>query len=74
MLEDLKVPQRKTSCKIEEICRTLNEKDKTILLEAIFSLDWGVQTLANELNKRGIAISGTPIAKHREKNCACFRN
>jgi hypothetical protein len=49
----------------------LNDKDKEALKAACDNPDWGHQSLAIELNKRGIFISEHPIRKHRIGRCSC---
>ncbi len=73
MLEDLKPPGRHFSCKVRTIAESLDAKDKVILLTAVNSEEWNFKTLSNELAKRGLLIVDTAIAKHRRKQCACFR-
>lgn len=73
MLEDLKPPTTNRSCKTGQVLETLEVKDRTILESAIASPDtWPIKTLSRELRKRGIELSETPIANHRNKSCVCF--
>ena len=74
MLEDLKPPGRHFTCKVQTVAEGLDAKDKEILIEAVNSDKWSFKTLSNELAKRGIVIVDTTIAKHRRKQCSCFRN
>ena len=74
MLEDLKPPGRHFTCKVQTVAEELDAKDREILIEAVNSDKWGFKTLSNELAKRGIVIVDTTIAKHRRKQCSCFRN
>jgi 5,10-methylene-tetrahydrofolate dehydrogenase/methenyl tetrahydrofolate cyclohydrolase len=74
MLEDLTPPGRTYACKVRTVAEGLEPKDKDILIAAVNNPDWNFKTLSNELAKRGITIVDTGIAKHRRKQCACFRN
>jgi hypothetical protein len=74
MLEDLIPPGRHFTCKVRTVADALDAKDKEILLNAVNSEEWKLKTLSNELAKRGLVIVDTAIAKHRRKQCACFRN
>lgn len=74
MLEDFDAPRRNITCKVKEIANTLSDKDSVIFLQAIDDKDkWPTQTLSNELRKRGVSISPTPIRHHRGRHCVCFR-
>ena len=73
MLEDLKPPGRHFTCKVQTVAEELDAKDSQILIEAVNSDKWSFKTLSNELAKRGIVIVDTTIAKHRRKQCSCFR-
>ena len=73
MLEDLKPPGRHFTCKVQTVAEELEAKDSQILIEAVNSDKWSFKTLSNELAKRGIVIVDTTIAKHRRKQCSCFR-
>lgn len=73
MLEDLTPPVRKYSCKVASIAASLDEKDSKILLEAVNNPDWHFKSLSNALADKGLTIVDTAIAKHRRKQCACFR-
>lgn len=76
MLEGMTPPPRTgTTCKVETISRTLEDKDKKILIEAVNDqARWSVKNLIKALNERGLQISDTPIYNHRAKTCACFRS
>ncbi len=73
MLEDLTPPQPQFTCKVRTVADSLDAKDREILLNAVNSDEWKLKTLSNELAKRGLVIVDTGIAKHRRKQCACFR-
>lgn len=73
MLEDLKPPKRKYNCKVASIQVDLNETDAQIFINAVNDPNWGFKTLQNSLADRGITLVDTAIAKHRRKQCACFR-
>ena len=73
MLEDLTPPARIYGCKVRTVAEGLEPKDKEILIAAVNNSDWNFKTLSNELAKRGISIVDTGIARHRRKQCACFR-
>lgn len=74
MLEDLKPPKRTYSCKVSTIAAELEEKDSKIFLDAVLNPEWHFKSLSNALADKGITIVDTAIAKHRRKQCACFRN
>jgi hypothetical protein len=73
MLEDLKPIGRTYNCKVAKVAEGLEEKDRTILLAAVDSPEWNFKTLSNELGKRGIIIVDNTIARHRRRQCGCFR-
>jgi 5,10-methylene-tetrahydrofolate dehydrogenase/methenyl tetrahydrofolate cyclohydrolase len=73
MLEGLTPPRRVHNCKVRTVADGLETKDRDILLAAVDNPEWNFKTLSNELAKRGITIVDTGIAKHRRKQCACFR-
>lgn len=75
MLEDLTPPIRnRGSCKVGIVASQIDEANRKILLDAVADVEnWPVKSLSNALNDRGIQLSGTPIANHRSKACACFR-
>lgn len=72
MLEGLKPPSQKRSCKVAVILETLDKKDQDILNNAVFSPEWPIKSLSRALNERGIQLSDTPLTNHRAKACACF--
>ena len=71
MLEGLTPPKKIPACKVRAVMNALNDKDKESLKAALDNADWGHQSLAIELNKRGIFISEHPIRKHRIGRCSC---
>ena len=73
MLEDLKPPVRKYNCKVAVIAATLDEKDSKILIDAVNNPEWQFKSLQNALADKGLLLVDTAIAKHRRKQCACFR-
>lgn len=73
MLEDLRPPARTYTCKVAKVAEELEEKDRTILLAAVDNPEWNFKTLSNELGKRGIIIIDNTIARHRRRQCGCFR-
>ena len=73
MLENLIPPVRAYTCKVTKVADELDEKDRTILLAAVDSPEWSFKTLSNELGKRGIIIVDNTIARHRRRQCGCFR-
>jgi hypothetical protein len=75
MLEDLRPPKRKATCKVATLAQGLSDKDKEILLAAVAdSVNWKIKPLETELKKRGLMISDTPLIAHRAQNCSCFRD
>ena len=73
MLEDLTPPVRMHSCKVRTIAESLTDKDRGILMQAVDDEAWSFKTLSNELAKRGLVLTDSGIAKHRRRQCACFR-
>ena len=71
MLENLEPKKPKRTCKIAELMNSLDKKDKEILIQALANPDWTSKGLARELTARGLAISETPIYRHRRKECPC---
>lgn len=73
MLEGLKPPTAKRSCKVGNIAASLSEKDRTILLQAVEDKDnWPIKALSRALSERGVLLSDSPLTNHRSKSCACF--
>ena len=73
MLEDLKPPTAKRSCKVGVIAATLTDKDKEILFSAIADAEnWPIKALSRALGERGLIISDSPLNNHRAKACVCF--
>ena len=74
MLENLKPPARKATCKVRTIMDTLNELDAEILEAAVMdSAKWKIKTLADELRNLGIVISEKPLTTHRARLCSCWK-
>lgn len=74
MLENLKPPARKTTCKVRTVMDTLNELDAEILEAAVLdSAKWKIKTLADELRGLGIVISEKPLSTHRARLCSCWK-
>ncbi len=71
MLEGLTPPKKIPACKVRAVMTALDDKDKQSLQAALDNAEWGHQSLAIELNKRGIFISEHPIRKHRIGRCSC---
>jgi hypothetical protein len=71
MLEGLTPPSKVLPCKVRELLETLDPKDQEILKAALIDPAWAHLTLTNSLKDRGIAISETPIRKHRLGRCSC---
>lgn len=74
LFEDMTPPTRSRTCRVATVAAELNEADGKKLLELVMSEAWGIKTLSRELNKRGLSISDTPIANHRNKACKCWRD
>jgi hypothetical protein len=73
MLEGLKPPTAKRSCKVGNVAATLSDKDKKILLDAVEDKEtWPIKALSRALNERGVQLSDSPLTNHRSKTCACF--
>jgi hypothetical protein len=73
MLENLTPPVRAYTCKVAKVADGLEEKDRAILIAAVDNPEWNFKTLSNELSKRGIVIVDNTIARHRRRQCGCFR-
>ena len=73
MLEDLKPPVRKYSCRVAVIAAELSETDSVIFVNAVNDPNWQFRSLQNALADKGLVIVDSAIAKHRRKQCSCFR-
>jgi hypothetical protein len=74
MLENLKPPMHKQPCKVRTLLESLEPADQEILEAALKDYQkWQVRTLANSLKELGFNISDRPIAKHRAKECSCWK-
>ena len=74
MLEGLTPPVKNAgSCKVETVSKTLSAEDRKILQESIDNHEWPIKRLARALADRGLQISDTPLGRHRQKACACYR-
>lgn len=71
MLEDLAPKKQIRPCAIRGLLSKLEKKDQEILIAALANSDWASKALARELTSRGLAISDTPISKHRKGECSC---
>lgn len=73
MLENLQPPKKKSHCGVRALLDRLEKKDQDALIAALANPEWTHKGLARELTKRGLAVSDTPIRKHRAKECSCAR-
>lgn len=73
LFDNMTPPTKARTCKVATVAADLSESDAKKLLEMVMSEAWGIKTLARELNKRGVLISDTPIANHRNKACKCWK-
>lgn len=64
--------RKKKICKVGKLLETLDKADAEILESAVFAERMGMRYLAQELTKRGLPISETPLYRHRAKSCGCF--
>jgi hypothetical protein len=71
MLEGLAPPTKASPCKVRELLESLEPKDQEILKAALIDPAWAHLTLTNSLKERGIAISESPVRKHRLGRCSC---
>lgn len=72
MLEDLTLPKRADRvCRVDLVAKGLSEHDEQVLRKAVDNPDWPLNTLSNELNRRGISISSPTLKRHRDRVCAC---
>jgi len=75
MLEGLTPPKPQSYyCKVDILQKGLSDSDRKIFLDAIQNPEWKMKPLAAELRSRGLEISDTTIARHRNKQCTCFRD
>jgi hypothetical protein len=74
MLEDLTPPQRVSPCAIRDLLLSLDEKDRTILKDALANTEvWSNKGLARALTERGLTIGESAIRTRRMKACSdCF--
>lgn len=65
-------PQKKPICKVIEIRNSLDSSDAKIFDDALDNTeDWNSESLARELNKRGVSINVKTIRAHRNGDCVC---
>lgn len=75
MLEGLEPPKNKAVyCKVFDTLAKLDKTDYKILSDALSNVTiWPAKTLSNALRSKGVELADTTIGKHRNKNCACYR-
>jgi hypothetical protein len=71
MLENLKKPERQSSCIIRSILYKLNPEDYQILTDALVDPEWSAQALATGLRENGIIVAANSIVRHRKGGCSC---
>lgn len=72
MLEDLQPEARVFPCAVRTMWESLEPNDQVIFAKAINDLDaWSNKGLERALKARGLAITETPIRKHRIGKCSC---
>lgn len=73
LLTNLTKPETVLPCKVRTLLATLDDKDKTILTNAIADPNWPAETLANSLRDFGLHVSATKIRAHRKNVCSCSK-
>jgi hypothetical protein len=71
MLENLKKPQRESSCIVRSILYKLSPEDYQILTDALADSSWSAQALATGLRENGIIVAPNSIIRHRKGGCSC---
>lgn len=73
MLEDLRIPTRTFSCKVEGLKTELSPSDHKILVDAVMNPAWTQMGLQAALREKGIILSASTIKRHRTKVCSCWK-
>lgn len=71
MLENLKRPERVTTCAVRTILYKLSPDDYVILTDALADQLWSNDALARGLADNGLTISPNSIKRHRAGLCSC---
>lgn len=71
MLENLKKPERQSTCIVRTILYKLGPEDYQILSDALVDLEWSAQALATGLRENGVTIAANSITRHRKGGCSC---
>ncbi len=72
LLDDLTAPPRKVwTCRVRSLANELEDKDRTIFLEALANPQWKAETLSKALSQKGLSIAGSGITRHRKGQCSC---
>jgi hypothetical protein len=71
MLENLKKPERQSTCIVRTILYKLGPDDYQILTDALVDPEWSAAALATGLKENGIVIAPNSIVRHRKGGCSC---
>ena len=71
MLENLKKPERQSTCIVRTILYKLGPEDYQILTDALGDSEWSAAALATGLRENGIVIAANSIVRHRKGGCSC---
>lgn len=73
MLEDLQIPSRVFTCKVDALKSELSPSDHKILVDAVMNPAWPQVGLQSALREKGIILSASTIKRHRTKVCSCWK-
>jgi hypothetical protein len=73
MLENLVIETPKKPCAVRTFYMTLSEPDQEILMSNLSNPNIAHKALEKALNKLGVVLSDSAIAKHRYAECSCSR-
>lgn len=73
LLDDLNAAQKKNSCKVADVLADLPDDEAKDLEQALASPTFYHTTISAVLGRRGYALSGHSIAKHRRGDCGCAK-
>lgn len=74
MFEAMKPRDKKRYlCQVDRLLDKLEDKDRTILIEAIADPRWTTTALLTEIRARGLTVGQNHFYAHRRKECPCWR-
>ena len=73
MLEGLEPPKKVWPCAVRTLIASLNDKDATILGDAVMNPEWNYASLESALTGRGVKLAANSIKRHRMKGCSCWK-